>query len=192
MKTLKGSEITPQIERIAKFRLSIFKDYPYLYQGSLENEIDYVSAYALSVQSIFVYLEDESGLRAASLGMPLKQKSSSFTAPLANDNIDSIFYIGEIMVRQDARQRGLGRELMHKMISQVDMQTFNTLSLYTVERADNHPLKPLGYSPPDHLWKMFGFEKLENRTAFFKWQEPNEQDITEKNMSIWMKTAKAQ
>jgi hypothetical protein len=39
---VQGAEIHPYILDLARLRIEVFKDYPYLYQGDMEYEMDYV------------------------------------------------------------------------------------------------------------------------------------------------------
>jgi hypothetical protein len=43
---LKGQDIIPFIPELAKLRIEIFKSYPYLYDGDLDYEHNYLNTYS--------------------------------------------------------------------------------------------------------------------------------------------------
>lgn len=50
----RGPEITPWLDDVARLRVAVFRDWPYLYEGDAEYERDYLGAYARSAESVFV------------------------------------------------------------------------------------------------------------------------------------------
>ena len=42
----RGPEITPWLDDVARLRLAVFRDWPYLYEGDADYERDYLGAYA--------------------------------------------------------------------------------------------------------------------------------------------------
>jgi hypothetical protein len=50
-----------------------------------------------------------------------------------------------------------------------------------------HALKPHAYSPPDTLWEKLGFQKDQERLAYYHWQDVTENSETQKPMHVWVK-----
>ncbi len=106
MEILKGSEIKKHIEDLGCFRIEIFKEYPYLYDGDMQYEKEYLSRYLKSIESILILLKDSQGFVGACTGIPLKDEDTEFIKPFQENRIEEIFYIGKIMVRKDSRGKG--------------------------------------------------------------------------------------
>jgi hypothetical protein len=51
IKTVSGKDFEPYLLRLANLRIKIFREYPYLYDGNIEDEKQYL-VYTLSVQRV--------------------------------------------------------------------------------------------------------------------------------------------
>ncbi|HEX2082701.1 MAG TPA: GNAT family N-acetyltransferase, partial [Xanthomonadaceae bacterium] len=49
-----GAAVRPHLDAVARLRMAVFRDWPYLYEGDMDYERDYLSAYARSPGSVFV------------------------------------------------------------------------------------------------------------------------------------------
>ena len=47
-----GEQLTPWVEDLAKLRIKVFREYPYLYDGDLDYEKDYLATYLDSERSL--------------------------------------------------------------------------------------------------------------------------------------------
>ena len=63
---LKGEEILPHISDLAKLRITILKDYPYLYEGDLEYETRYLHTYVSCPETCMVLVLDNKQIVGAS------------------------------------------------------------------------------------------------------------------------------
>ena len=55
---LHGRDIEPHIDEVARLRIAVFRDFPYLYDGTVEYEADYLSTYVRSADSLCVLVRD--------------------------------------------------------------------------------------------------------------------------------------
>ncbi len=127
------------------------------------------------------------GILGAATGIPLVHDDSELIEPFKTQNLDEIFYIGELMIRHDNRGEGLGTNLLANTLDLIDKQRFKTVCLYTVDRGENHPSKPDSYRSPDSLWRKFGFQKHSSCLVYFSWQDLGDLVETEKPMNVWIK-----
>ena len=56
---LSGAALEPWLDGLGRLRISVFREYPYLYDGTLEYERDYLKTYARSQESLVVLVTDE-------------------------------------------------------------------------------------------------------------------------------------
>ena len=54
IESLTGPAIRPYLDAVARLRIAVFRDFPYLYDGSLDYETDYLAAYSACAESLFV------------------------------------------------------------------------------------------------------------------------------------------
>ena len=54
----RGWHLVETLEDVARLRITVFRDYPYLYDGNAKYEAEYLAVYAKSPRSIFVLALD--------------------------------------------------------------------------------------------------------------------------------------
>ena len=78
---LRGAAVTPYLDDVAGLRIAVFADWPYLYRGDPGYERDYLAAYAVSPDSVFVLALEGSRVVGASTGLPLADDAPAFSEP---------------------------------------------------------------------------------------------------------------
>ncbi len=187
MQIIRGQEIENHIEQLGRFRIEIFKEYPYLYDGDLAYERAYLSRYSMNPESFLIVIQDNLGVIGACTGIPLNGEDQEFQNAFAGENRDEIYYIGEVMLRKDARGKKMGSKLLATALSLIDSRKYKIVSLCTVDRGSNHPQRPESYCSPEYLWTKYGFVKSFNLLAFFAWKDIGQKIETRKPMNIWLK-----
>ena len=189
--TYLGAEIGAFIEPLGRYRIEIFREFPYLYDGDMEYERNYLSRYLQSGESFLLLGQDALGIACACTGIPLEHEMDEFKAPFIQrgGSVTDKFYLGEIMIRKDLRGQGLGTRVMKLALSTIARTgKYQHVVLCTVIRPPNHPLKPAGYQFNDHLWRKVGFSKLADDKVFFPWKDLGDAHETIKPMHYWIKT----
>ena len=54
LQSLSGAALLPCLDDVARLRIAVFRDWPYLYDGDVGYERDYLAAYAQSANSVVV------------------------------------------------------------------------------------------------------------------------------------------
>ena len=187
MLIIRGSEIEKHVDQLGRFRIEIFREYPYLYDGSIEYERAYLGRYSRNPESLLLILQDARGIIGACTGTPLNGEDNDFQNAFVGENKDAIYYIGEVVLRADSRGQGLGSRLLSTALSLINLKRFRIISLCTVDRGLNHPRRPGNYCPPDYLWEKYGFVKSNNLLAYLAWKDIGHEAETQKPMNIWLK-----
>ncbi|WP_462151351.1 GNAT family N-acetyltransferase [Pseudoalteromonas xiamenensis] len=109
-----GAQISEFLDALAVLRIAIFRDFPYLYEGTLEYEKSYLSTYAKSNGALVVLILDDGKVVGASTGLPLSEETIEFKQPFidAGYNVDEIFYCAESVLLPAYRGRGLGKRFL--------------------------------------------------------------------------------
>jgi hypothetical protein len=71
IRLLRGAEIEPHIDDLARLRIQVFREFPYLYDGNLDYEAEYLATYVRSADSLCVLVRDEGRVVGASTSLPL-------------------------------------------------------------------------------------------------------------------------
>ncbi len=184
-----SNEIAPLIPELARLRIIVFRDFPYLYDGNLEYEENYLKVYTQSNESILVAAFDGDRVIGAATALPLKDEADYVIEPFkrAQLNINEIYYFGESVLLKEYRGLGLGHAFFDGRELAARKYHYQIATFCAVNRPDNHLHRPVNYQPLDEFWKKRGFLKNEHLTAQFSWQDIDEKEETSKTMTYWMK-----
>lgn len=190
IKTAHGAEISEYLNELAKLRIEVFREFPYLYDGSTDYEMQYLKTYVNSPGSIAILLFDEDKLVGASTGLPLRDESEEFRKPFGTHkyDINSIFYCGESILKKSYRESGMYSEFFRLREAHASsINGIDTICFCAVNRPKNHPVKPSDYRPLDSAWIKYGYKKQPHLRTFYRWKDINESRESEKEMIFWTK-----
>jgi len=183
-----GSDIEEVLQELAQLRIQIFFEYPYLYDGHLEYEMNYLQRYLKSSNSFFFGLWDQEKLVGATTGIPLIDEDSAFKKPFIDHQIelDKIYYFGESLLKPEYRGQKIGHLFFDERESYaVKTHQYLTTCFCSVLRPSGHPLKPHSYRPHDHFWIQRGYKKQSELLAQYSWQDRNENHESTKSLEFW-------
>jgi GNAT superfamily N-acetyltransferase len=189
-----GLQVAAYLDDVARLRIEVFRDFPYLYDGDLAYERDYLSTYSTCDQSLFVLVEDAGRIVGASSGLPLAAETAEFQQPLADagHDVSGIFYFGESVLLPAYRGRGLGHRFFDQRERYARSLGFTLAAFCAVQRPDDHPLRPHQYRPLDAFWLRRGYTKQSNVVAHFTWKDVDEAQPTAKPLVFWLRRLSCQ
>ncbi|QTH71533.1 GNAT family N-acetyltransferase [Pseudoalteromonas xiamenensis] len=185
-----GAQISEFLDALAVLRIAIFRDFPYLYEGTLEYEKSYLSTYAKSNGALVVLILDDGKVVGASTGLPLSEETIEFKQPFidAGYNVDEIFYCAESVLLPAYRGRGLGKRFFEEREAHAkQIEGIKHVCFCAVVREEQHPLKPSDYKTLDPFWMSQGYSKT-RLTCEYVWQDIDKSVDTAKTMQFWMKS----
>jgi GNAT superfamily N-acetyltransferase len=186
---LKGKQVHNYIDDLAKLRIQIFKEYPYLYEGNLSYEIDYLNTYTACDESILIVASMKSKIIGVSTAIPLEYEMAECQKPFLDTHlpISKIFYLGESVLLPEYRGQGIYRQFFDQR-EKAAMEYGSLITTFcAVSREADDPRSPKGYEPLDNIWQHFGYQKHPELCAYYKWQEIGDTVQTSKPMIFWMK-----
>jgi GNAT superfamily N-acetyltransferase len=187
-----GPDIHPFILDLAKLRITIFHDYPYLYEGDLDYEKKYLNTYVICPDSVLVVVFDDDKVVGASTAIPLKFETTEFKSPLiaAGFDINSIFYLGESVLLKSYRGNKIGERFFAEREAAALEQGCSITAFCAVDRPDDHAKRPQDYHPLDRFWQRLGYVKHPELKAYYSWKEIGDDEETTKSFSFWLKYIK--
>ncbi|NDD31451.1 MAG: GNAT family N-acetyltransferase [Proteobacteria bacterium] len=188
-------ELARYLPELARLRITVFRDFPYLYDGSLAYEQRYLQTYADCAESIVALVLDGDTAVGASTGLPLDAETPDFTQPFVNAGHDPAryFYCAESVLLPAHRGRGVyphlfrAREDHARRLGRFDASTF-----CCVQRPPDHPRRPLGYRPLDVVWRRQGYAEQPMLRTTFAWKDLDDDEETPKPMVFWVKSLRTE
>jgi GNAT superfamily N-acetyltransferase len=184
-----GQDISSQLDGLAALRIAVFRDFPYLYEGSLEYELNYLKVYTASPLAMLFAVYDGQKMVGATTAIPLMDESEEVQQPFlkAAMDIPSILYFGESILLPEFRGLGLGHRFFDEREAHAVENNFVVTTFCAVERPADHPLRPNDYRPNDAFWMKRGYVKQPQLQTTFEWPDIGETISTPKVMTYWMK-----
>lgn len=197
-KIFKGQEIRPHLIDIANIRINTLKEFPYLYEGSLEQEISYLEMYANSPESqtilLFRTTLNESQIVGFSTSIPLDQEQEEIKKPFQDKflNLRDFLYIGELIILPPYRKKGILTyfEETKYIENSAKERGFSHIVFMTVKREHSHPCTPKSYRSLESLWKKYGYEKTDGLQVKTSWDQIDTGKNEINGLDIWEKSLK--
>lgn len=183
-------QLLPYIPDLAQLRITVFREFPYLYDGDLGYEEKYLKSYLQSERCAFILAKDDGKVIGVSTCLPLMDETSEVQAPFIENgyHVEDIFYFGESVLLPEYRGRGIGvrffetRETFGKSVG-----AFRYFAFCAVDRAIDDPRRPADFVPLDAFWQKRGYIKMSQLQTQFSWKEVGEDTVSAKSMTFWMK-----
>ena len=186
-----GPDILPWLDAAARLRISVFHEWPYLYEGTMEHERDYLRTYAEAPDALMVLARDADGrVVGVSTGVPLVREPESMQAVFQDAGIppEQVFYFGESVLEPSWRGRGIGvRFFEERERGARALPGIRVAAFCAVDRRPDDPRRPADYVPLDAFWTRRGFTRSGLRTSF-TWLEIGEPEPSPKSLTFWTKT----
>ena len=187
-KTFVGKEVEEIIPQLGELRISVFKEFPYLYEGDLDYEMNYLKIYTQDEKSIVHCIFDGDLLVGASTGMPLSKEAKEIQSPFLEKGFElsALFYFGESILLNDYRGLGIGHEFFDVREKHALDLNFSTTTFCSVVRPENHVLKPESYRSNDVFWTKRGYQR-QNFSCEMSWLDRSEEGETTKQLQFWLR-----
>jgi GNAT superfamily N-acetyltransferase len=189
VRALSGPEAARHVDALAQLRITVFREFPYLYDGTAEYERRYLETYFRCPDSVVVLVEDGGRIVGASTGLPMVYEEEAFRRPFDERGLDTrhVFYCGESVLLSEYRGRGVGKAFFTAREARARKVGARWMSFCAVVRPADHPLRPAAYRPLDAFWTATGFCKTDGLQSTYRWKDIDQAEETEHLMQYWIK-----
>ena len=186
-----GAALNDCLDDVARLRIEVFRDFPYLYDGTMDYERRYLQTYVKCPQAVVVVAFSGDQVVGASTGIPLQFEEDSFRQPFVAAGFDprEVFYCAESVLRKDYRGHGIGVRFFDEREAHAQsLGGFRHYAFCAVVRPPEHPLRPDRYEPLDRFWLKRGYHKYPGLTAQYAWKDIDQPHETSKTLEFWLKS----
>ncbi len=184
-----GPAVSAYLPAVAALRIEVFRDWPYLYDGTLAYEQEYLAGYARGDRNLVVIAFAGDRVVGAATAMPAAVHSVEVVAPLVAAGLDpaTVFYFGESVLLPAYRGQGVGHQFFDEREGFARAGGFVTAAFCAVERPAEHPRRPPAYQGLDRFWTKRGFVRRPDIVGEMAWRDVGDADDSRKSMGFWLK-----
>lgn len=185
-----GAALERHISDLARLRIEVFRDFPYLYDGDFEYEKKYLQTYLDCPESVIVLAFDGEEVVGASTAMPMRHETSEMQKPFIenNYNLDDVFYCSESVLNKNYRGLGIGVRFFEEREAHAnELGGFKHITFCCVERPVDHPRRPVDYVPLNAFWNKRGYVQHPELHTQYRWKDLDDTEETAKPMTFWLK-----
>jgi len=182
---LTGAALKDKLPDIARLRISVFREWPYLYDGDMAYEKAYLESYAKpGALCVAAFVADE--MVGASTGAPMSDHAEDFATALPRTwPASEVFYCAESVLRPAFRGRGIGHAFFEHREAHARALGLAYSVFASVIRPDDHPMRPRDYRPLAAFWEGRGYAPIPGAIARFGWKDLGNAEATEKPLQMW-------
>ncbi len=189
VEVLTGAALEAALDDVARLRIAVFRDWPYLYDGDFAYEQRYLQTYRDSPRAVLVGAFEGDRLVGAATGTPMEDHAQEFSDALAGTGLllGQIFYCAESVLLPQWRGRGIGHRFFDLREAHARQLGRSHAVFCGVIRPQGHPAQPAGYAPLDPFWRKRGYAPVPGAVARFTWTDLGDSQQTEKPLQVWLR-----
>lgn len=189
IEVLTGRAVESVIVDLARLRITVFRDFPYLYDGDLDYERRYLRKFADLPESTVVVARGGAAVVGASTALPMLRAGDEVIKPFRERGLDpaTFYYLGESVLLPAYRGQGIGVAFFRHREDRARALGYRYATFCAVDRPADHPRRPKDYVPLDAFWTRRGYAKHPDLVATFEWKELDEADESPKTLTFWIK-----
>ena len=185
-----GDAVLPHVPTLGRLRRTVFRDWPYLYDGNNESETGYTTTYAACPRAAFVIAWDGPEAVGMSTCLPLSDETDDLVTPFRAAGLDPArwFYFGESVLLPAYRGAGIGVAFFERREAHArSYGTYAHAAFCAVERPVDHPMRPADAVPLDGFWQRRGYAPRPGLTCIMRWRDLSHAGETDHTLQFWTK-----
>ncbi|AKS42619.1 GNAT family N-acetyltransferase [Wenzhouxiangella marina] len=187
IESLTDEAVQPWLDQVAGQRIRVFREWPYLYDGDLAYERDYLAHFAAAEGHVLVLARHGDEVIGCATAMAMRGADPAFQQPFvqAGFDLDEIMYFGESVLHPDWRGQGIGHRFFDEREAQARRLGKRWATFCAVQRPSSHPLRPADYRPLDAFWEKRGYRRQDALRVDYPWKDLGQSAETQKTMVFW-------
>lgn len=182
-------ERSAAIPALSGLRIRIFRGWPYLYEGTLDYEAEYLAEFMREPGSVLVVAQDGDAIVGAATASPMAGQKPEFQEPLQRQGLDvaGIFYFGESVLLPAYQGQGIGHRFFDAREAAARAAGAVQTAFCAVIRPDDHPMRPATPRDLHPFWRARGYAPVPGLTGTLIWQDVGDAVESAHLMQFWMR-----
>lgn len=184
-----AEERAAAIPALSELRIRIFRDWPYLYEGTAEYEAEYLAEFMREPGSALVVAQDGDAIIGAATASPMAGQKPAFQEPLRQMGLDvaRIFYFGESVLLPAYQGQGIGHRFFDAREAAARAAGAAQTAFCAVIRPDDHPMRPEAPRDLHPFWRARNYAPVPGLTGTLDWQDVGDANESAHPMQFWMR-----
>lgn len=184
------AEMAARLDDLARLRIAVFREWPYLYDGSLDYERRYLAHFLDTPGASLFVARDGDVIVGAATASSMAGQDAAFRKPFEDrgEDVSRLFYFGESLLLPAYRGRGLGHAFFDGRESAARAYGAQAACFCAVVRPADHALRPAGARNLGPFWRARGYAPLDGVIGHYDWKDIDQPDETRHPMQFWHRT----
>jgi GNAT superfamily N-acetyltransferase len=172
---------------LARLRIAVFREWPYLYDGTLDYEERYLAHFLDKPGAVLVVARDGEAIIGVATASPMAHQDEATRKPFQDvgHDVATLSYFGESVLLPSYRGKGIGHAFFDHREAAARKAGFTEACFCGVIRPANHPLRPQTARDLGPFWRARGYERLDGMIAHFDWKDIDRPEESRHPMQFW-------
>lgn len=187
VRVLEAGEISRHLRDLARLRIEVFREWPYLYDGDAAYERDYLMHFAQAPDALLVAAFEDGAIVGMATASPMSAQSAEIRQPVDAAGLDSarIFYFGESVLLARHRGHGIGHAFFDHREAGARAAGAEATMFCAVLRSNDHPLRPADAPNLHGFWTRRGYAEVPGVTCHMSWRDVGAPDASDHELQFW-------
>lgn len=177
------------ISVLSDLRIRVFRGWPYLYDGTVEYEAEYLADFVREPLSVLVIAQDANEIIGAATASPLAAQKPEIRNPFHRRELDvgQIFYFGESVLLPQYQGQGIGHQFFDAREEAARAAGASQTAFCAVIRPRDHPMRPDTPRDLHPFWRARGYAPVAGLTGTLEWRDLADDFESAHLMQFWMR-----
>ena len=172
---------------LARLRIAVFREWPYLYDGTPAYEERYLAHFLEEPGAVLVVARDGERIVGAATASPMAGQEETLRRPFAEagHDVGALSYFGESVLLPAYRGHGIGHAFFDHREAAARAAGAGEACFCGVIRPADHPLRPDGARDLAPFWRARGYAPLDGVIGHYAWKDVDRDLETDHPMQFW-------
>ena len=185
------SALPDLLRTITDIRMQVFSAWPYLYDGNLDDEDEYLRHFQRDPKTVVIGAWDGMDLVGVSTASRWETHPENLLSSLPGDwskvPVTEILYLAESVLYASHRGRGAGKAFFDAREAFAQEIGRRYVAFAAVVRAHDDPQKPADYRDLAPWWRRLGYRPVPGALCSMIWKDHGREQAELHHLQVWIK-----